>query len=977
MPETNKNENREGIKTFYSPEPHPNGYFDRFGLNESPAGAVLELKLDNSNKTGTFSLINNPEIIKMIVNSDFANIGERVLIKNYWKDINGNLRTNFKIIKEGVIRLEEKKWMIESPCEIEFLDYTDETPELPQEIGQENVVQAETEVLALDQQAENRAEVTAGEEAREELKDKLEPGEEEVAEVVAEVNQNENNPVTTTVKAGETIEWNIKTPKTNNEIEIEYQTTLRQNTIEGFQKFIDDNPTSTNLIADAQRNIDRLNNEIKKSADFEQTKARLLEIVEQAREEWAKLAKEKLKGNEGKANLENAKKDWDDAKREYVKFLLETDPTNGKVLAQEFLLSQVEFKKEVEKSGWDKLKEKVSKGIKWWENVGNNPKDKKITRIVKKTIKATINVAIIGGAGAIVVSGAAALGIGSAAAISGSIASYVGQRMLNSSIISAATAILPPGLQQIASITLSVTSVAGATGLLVSKGVGLATKKLYSEEAIAKSTKEKKSNLENQIEVGLDEAKLAQIEEEIEKILKAEKNKRLARRVLAGASALATSVAVLEMSAPLTNPENTENNNLPEDRLSKSPYAQQISQDTSNQEIENINEDGNLNKSEEIDEERTQNQNEETEQTKFTTEENVKHGEGVTQTLKHLYEKESNQDNIPEWFKNGMREDYAKKDWAEFAEKIGVYDAEAKLDSLVVHEGDKIGFDANENLILERNGESFVLAKPDDSGDFVKGDWQTEMQNEKFMDTDKYPNTGSTIERIGGDEIIEPGRIEKLGYIDEDDKNYQGEGHQYPDQEGREIDDYYNQENIDTQKTGSGDINNRIETTKENPYDLSAENLQSIHTKHEENMVTIFGKELPSTNIYFLSQMLNQQASEVIDMETKDLNLQGQRLVDYIEKLEKLTGLHPIEKVLLDPNSGETVTEYSERCLQKLASEGRWKEMEYYPYDDELYKPETTPTKTSSPGIGGYQTKNGGYTTNEGYSSTSGGYTLE
>ncbi len=384
----------------------------------------------------------------------------------------------------------------------------------------------------------------------------------------------------------------------------------------------------------------------------------------------------------------------------------------------------------------------------------------------------------------------------------------------------------------------------------------------------------------------------------------------------------------------------------------------------------------------------TEQNGEEKTETKFMSAKSVGEGDGIAQTLKSLYTAAGGFDTtnginetagkvdtevVPQWFADELGPNPTKEDWADFVTKIGVYDVDAKLDSLVVREGDKIGFDANENLILERNGESFVLAKPDDGDGFVKGDWEEKMQNEKFMDTDKYPNTGSTIERIDSDEITKPGRIEKLDYLDEDDAKYQGEGHQYPDQEGRERDDYYNQKNTDTQKTESEDINNRIETTKENPYDLSAEDLQSIHTKHENNIDIIFkGKDN-----YFVNQMLERQASEVIDMDTKDLNLQGQRLVDYIEKLEKLTGLRPIEKILLDPNSGETVTEYSERCLQKLASEGKWKEMEYYPYDDEFYKLETTPTKQPGPGTDGYQTKNGGYTTSGGYGKTSGGYTLE
>lgn len=217
--------------------------------------------------------------------------------------------------------------------------------------------------------------------------------------------------------------------------------------------------------------------------------------------------------------------------------------------AKEFLLKEVELnrKNDLENGSLSrKIKAGINKGITYWEEIGNNPDDSKRDRLLKKMGKTVASVAIIGGASAGIVSAFSAVGIGTAATVS---VSYLGKRILTSVGFGTIISILPDTLKPLASklaLGLSAVSIAGITGYGASKLSGLATKKWLSEEAIAKKTKK----MVGESEISLDslETDLFILEKEYEKIIKEAEKKRTYRRVLAGATALATSFAFLEVA---------------------------------------------------------------------------------------------------------------------------------------------------------------------------------------------------------------------------------------------------------------------------------------------------------------------------------------------------------------------------------------------------------------------------------------------
>ncbi len=250
------------------------------------------------------------------------------------------------------------------------------------------------------------------------------------------------------------------------------------------------------------------------------------------------------------------------AKKEQIKYILNRSETekakefleNGIVLdkeqeAREFIFQEKELQKanDLENGPLSaRMIKGVSNGIKYWEEIGNNENDKKIIRILKKTGKTLAAVAIIGGAGAAVVSSFAAVGVGTAAAVTGG---YFAKRIGMAVGFSSGIAILPDSLKPIAGklmIGLSMTSIAGAAGFGVSKLGSIATKKWWSEEAIAKKSEENIRKMEINLETV--ETNFEELEEEAEKIIKEAEKKRVYRRLLAGTLALGTSVAFLEVT---------------------------------------------------------------------------------------------------------------------------------------------------------------------------------------------------------------------------------------------------------------------------------------------------------------------------------------------------------------------------------------------------------------------------------------------
>lgn len=637
--------------------------------------------------------------------------------------------------------------------------------------------------------------------------------------------------------------------KTSQEMEIAFQKALRADTVEVFEKFIAENPNAGNLITRANQKIEELKKKAEESTNFEQAKEALLKAVEEAQTEWAKLVKEKLKGDEGKEKLENAKKAWDQAKKEYVKFLLEKDPTNGKVLAQEFLFSQVEFKRNTEKTGWGKFTDGILKFSDGYDKWGVEQKNKK-GEIIKKgnwfkrATKGLINTALISGITLSLHKGATVSAITQRMLVGLGVSELIGavsKKTSSKVIVVLVGAGVMAGITMATGGTAVAALLAGGTSL-GGAAIGQGVKKIlnFVPELAAKQGKESLDSLKDKnFDISNLESSVAKLEKEYREILTEQKRARILSLLAKTTNAAITPLLITVSGDILNNnlPENTEDIDKSEEtekeRTNVSPRTF-VKNDTliDNDATPEVPTETQSNTIEEDKENPRNGSEDNVSESDFTSSKTVKEGDGgVSQTLKNIYDQKHSETlqggypAVPQWFKDELGPNPTTEDWATFVKKIGAYDPEAKLDSLVIRPGDTIGFDNNDNLILRRDGENFILAKPDESGGFVKGDWEEKMQNEKFMDTDKYPNTGSTIERIDSDEITEPGSIEKLDYLDEDDAKYQGEGYKYLDREDSGYD-----RNEESQEFDNMNLKEFFAIGKEN---MSAEEVQKAEELRE------------------------------------------------------------------------------------------------------------------------------------------------
>ena len=249
-------------------------------------------------------------------------------------------------------------------------------------------------------------------------------------------------------------------------------------------------------------------------------------------------------------DVEKAEKEYSGFKNEYTKELLSEGKKED---VQKFLLSEVESKRKNNLENGPlgaRMIKGISNGIKWWEEIGNNPDDSKTKQFWKKRLKEAAAVAIIAGASAAVVSAFASAGVGTAAAISGS---YFARKMGMSVGFSSVMTVMPDSFKPFASKIMagvSMASMAGVAGYGASKLSSWATKKWWSEKAIGEKSEEKMSGLK--INVDTLETDLKKYEEECEKIIKEAERKRVYRRLLAGTTALGTSIAFLEVAGVKT-----------------------------------------------------------------------------------------------------------------------------------------------------------------------------------------------------------------------------------------------------------------------------------------------------------------------------------------------------------------------------------------------------------------------------------------
>ena len=304
-----------------------------------------------------------------------------------------------------------------------------------------------------------------------------------------------------------------------------------------------------------------------------------------------------------KARLTEKENTYRDTKKAIIEKFKAEGP-EGKIKAQEFLLGEVELKikNDLEnlslgKQDWERIKSGVSKGIEWFENVGNDPKDSKTIRFWKKTTKTLASIALISGASVGTVFVASTVG-GTALAttISGSVVSFVLQRAIVATAFSTATSklvgLLPPKGQKVASNILTPAILgfsylhnmtwgggtmlaAGATGYAAGRGANW-----YGQKR-EKETGEKKEAL---MAKDIDLDKLDELEKGLEEILEQQrKAKNRTRKLTVGASLLAGFLSLEGMSyaqnhfhtETTTNPSHTQSKGHDTELKSETPAVAQ------------------------------------------------------------------------------------------------------------------------------------------------------------------------------------------------------------------------------------------------------------------------------------------------------------------------------------------------------------------------------------------------------------------
>src|SRR3989344_2137654 len=199
----------------------------------------------------------------------------------------------------------------------------------------------------------------------------------------------------------------------------------------------------------------------------------------------------------------------------------------------------------------------VSKGIEKWDNFG---KAEGIKGYAQRFLKTGISLAMIGAVSGLSVQKLADLGIGTASALGGGLTSYLGKRMAMGSAMAGIMALVPGDKKKWVSGVL----VAGAAGAVVA-GAGVMVGGIVASSAIglglAHLTKKYTKKIENRMEkikegqINLDtlDADIEKMEKEMAETLRKAQSTRIKGKLLEGATAIAGSMAALEIMGGIHN----------------------------------------------------------------------------------------------------------------------------------------------------------------------------------------------------------------------------------------------------------------------------------------------------------------------------------------------------------------------------------------------------------------------------------------
>lgn len=300
---------------------------------------------------------------------------------------------------------------------------------------------------------------------------------------------------------------------------------------------------------------------------------------------------------------------------------------------------------------------------------------------------------------------------------------------------------------------------------------------------------------------------------------------------------------------------------------------------------------------------------------------------GISQVLHKM-------ENRPDWFEKVLGKD-TPQNWAKLMKKIGTFNTEDPTgkDSLVIHDGDKIGLSDNKEITLERGGQTYILGKVDDHGHLEEGDWMDKMQDEKFVDTGKYsgeissatksvdvnqnngptiiddndmppetitdkaPDAGPTItddtEKIDPNKIVEPEKITEAGAGD------------------------HKSDETPTPTTKTPDAPIEKLVIDPNPYKLGPAQLDYLNNVFNKGFVGHVFKNAEALK-WWDEISHTKSATDFLNLDQKIVTDHAQKkLLRVLHSINKVTGLEPMHSTVLQqeiPN--ETVKQYIMRGLQ-------------------------------------------------------------
>ncbi|MCX6754971.1 MAG: hypothetical protein NT068_00320 [Candidatus Nomurabacteria bacterium] len=600
------------------------------------------------------------------------------------------------------------------------------------------------------------------------------------------------------------------------------------------------------------------------------------------------------KSTEKQTKITNQEKIYHDAKKAYIEMLPKGTPE-----ANLFILSEAEIVRNHKTENLplsEKIKNGISKGVKYWEEIGTNPEDSKTKQWAKKIAKSLIAVGIIGGASAAAVSSLAAIGVGTASALSAGAGSYLGRKMLMTVGMSSVMTIMPPGVKSFLSMALPMMSVAGGAGYLASKGAQFAMNKWFgfSEESIKSKLDTEINKLKNpdlNSNESLDD-KIKRIEKEYATIEKSAKQKRFGRRLMSGVAALGTGIAVLEYGGYKMDEHNAE-----------LAHAQQIK----NEELRHFNPN-----TKEVDpafagREYPQGEHGINTKVEFSS-------RGAIATLDDLKGELTKQyhgdfSHVPQ-----SVQDFMHTSSTEEAMKLGMFHPNDPTgnESMMIMRGSTISFDEHGNLSyhdIQKNIDHTLIEGDKNAIEQYKGNMFDSDQNSETEN--QTENANSPEEQNFQNETVGENNQENNNEVTTDNPNMTYD-------EEAEKENPINPEHSDNtnNETQSEEITPTEDTAH---FGLTEDQLKETQVVHDENVDKLFD----DTNNW--NEIKNQPADVYINAPIDGVTPEYQNFVEYLHNLSEKSKLEPYLGTMFE--RGETTDTYIQRALEKLASEDRLEEV--------------------------------------------------